>query len=100
MRRNIIPAVILTILAALACWRLSRLAPLPAVPDSDLVAFGADTRSIGQLAEPTAAKALVYDANTGAPEEQRILIPAGTWLVPEPVIRIAEEIPERKEGND
>ncbi len=95
MRKNIIPAVILTALAALACWWLSRLAPLPAAPDSDLVSFGADARSIAQIAEPTAAKALVYDANAGTPEVQRILIPPGTWLVPEPVIYIAD----RKESN-
>lgn len=91
MRKNIITAVIVTALAALVCWRLSRIAPLPSAPDSDLVTFGADARSIGQLAEPTAAKALVYDANTATPEVQKILIPPGTWLVPEPVIKIAEK---------
>jgi hypothetical protein len=95
MRKNIIHAVIITILAALACWRLSRLAPLPSAPDSDLVAFGGDARNIARIAEPTAAKAIVYDANKEEPEEQKILIPPGAWIVPEQAIHIAD----RKESD-
>ncbi len=91
MRKNIIAAAIMTIIAALTCWWLSRLTPLPAAPDSDLVSFGDDARLVGQLTEPTTGKAIIHDANSNTPKEQKVLILPGTWLVPESVIHMAEE---------
>lgn len=49
-------------------------------------AFGRDSGTVGQLAEPVTAKVRVYPAAADKPSEARARIPAGTWLLPEEML--------------
>lgn len=63
--------------------------PCP-VPKADAAksgaAFGRDSSTVGQLAEPVTAKVRVYPAAADKPIEARARIPAGTWLLPEEML--------------
>lgn len=105
--KNIVLAVGLVVLAALACVAIScarartpnktetaavdcppgakfcvtpQTNPPAAEPE---VAFDQDGRQVGKLLEPVRAQVRLYDADGTPPRDAATTVPAGVWLIPE-----------------